>query len=700
MTPSSATLEFLPRLREDLRLFAAGPHPDGSPAWVIEDPVRNRHFRIGWLEFEFLSRWRMLPDELLADIGRRTTMQPEAGQLREFADFLRANDLLRPAPSQSQAMAQAEPQRPWSRPKWWLHNYLFFRIPLIHPTYWLAHLYRALRFLFHPATAWIIAALSLLGIALTLRQWDTFQHTLFESVSWQGALGFALALLTAKTLHEFGHALTATHFGVRVGHMGVAFLVMWPMLYTDTSESWRLASPRKRLMIASAGICTELAIAGLATLAWALLPPGILRQACFYLATTSWVLSLLLNASPFMRFDGYFILSDLLDMPNLHERAGALARTALRRGLLGWQDPWPESFPPPVRRRLIVFAWVTWIYRLTVYLGIAVAVYHFFFKALGVFLFAVEIVFFIVRPCWRELRVWSQRRRETRSWRRTLILILPVLLLIWLAIPAPTSVRAPALARPAQQWAAFAPTPARVEMRAEAGRVAAGAVLVQLENPELASQADAALAGIRGGSARLSGLLGQTGGLDQQAATIEALALSRANAESVEAEKARLTLRAPFDGVWVDVAPELRAGSWVSQRQPLGRLVNPDNWIVEAYVAEDDIHALRPGDAGCFYFELAPERHCGRIASIAPARLQQLPSAMLATVHDGPIPAFQKQDALIPEYALYAVRVTLDAPLPLLREQRGKAYFTGAERSRLMAGLRYLASLAIRESGF
>lgn len=699
MMPSSV-MEPLPRLREDLRLFAAGPHPDGSPAWVIEDPVRNRHFRIGWLEFEFLSRWRMMPQDMLADIGRRTALRPEAGQLRQFADFLRANDLLRPAPSQSQAMAQAQPRRPWSRPQWWLHNYLFFRIPLIHPTYRLGRLYRVLRFLFHPATPWIIVALSLAGIALTLRQWDTFQHTLFESVSWQGALGFALALLTAKTLHEVGHALMATHFGVRVGHMGVAFLVMWPMLYTDTSESWRLASSRKRLLIAAAGICTELAIAGLATLAWALLPPGILRQACFYLATTSWVLSLLLNASPFMRFDGYFILSDLLDMPNLHERAGALARTALRRGLLGWREPWPEPFAAPLRRRLIAFAWVTWIYRLTVYLGIAVAVYHFFFKALGVFLFLVEVGFFIVRPCWREMRTWSQRRRETRGWRRGLLWLAPLLVLAWLAVPAPTSVRAPALARPAQQWAAYAPTAARVELRAEPGRVAAGAVLVRLDNPELASQAEAAQAAIRGGSARLAGLLDQSGGLDQQAATIESLALSRANAESVAAEKSRLTLRAPFDGVWLDVAPEVRAGTWVDPRLALGRLVNPHDWIVEAYVAEDDIHALRPGDAGCFYFESTPGRQCGRIDAIAPARLAQLPAPMLATVRDGPIPAFQKHDALIPEYALYAVRVSLDQPLALLREQRGKAYFTGAPRSRLLAGWRYLASLAIRESGF
>ena len=87
----------------------------------------------------------------------------------------------------------------------------------------------------------------------------------------------------------------------------VAFVVLWPMLYTDTSESWRLRSPRHRLAISSAGISVEMALAGLSTLAWALLSDGPLRQAMLYLATTGWVLSLALNASPFMRFDGYFI---------------------------------------------------------------------------------------------------------------------------------------------------------------------------------------------------------------------------------------------------------------------------------------------------------------------------------------------------------------------------------------------------------
>jgi putative peptide zinc metalloprotease protein len=102
-------------------------------------------------------------------------------------------------------------------------------------------------------------ALSLLGVILVMKQWDSFTHAVVESFSTEGLFSFALALIVAKTLHELGHALVATRLGLRVGHMGIAFVVLWPMLYTDTGESWRLKRSRQRLAIASAGIVTELA---------------------------------------------------------------------------------------------------------------------------------------------------------------------------------------------------------------------------------------------------------------------------------------------------------------------------------------------------------------------------------------------------------------------------------------------------------
>ena len=138
----------------------------------------------------------------------------------------------------------------------------------------------------------------------------------------------------------------------------------------------------------------------------------------FFLATTSWVMTVLINASPFMRFDGYFIASDVLDLPNLHERSGALAKTWMRRTLLGFEDKWPEAFGDHKRRVLIGFALFTWLYRLVVIAGIAITVYFYFFKLLGIALMLVEVVWFIGKPVMRELEVWNKRRAEIHPSRK------------------------------------------------------------------------------------------------------------------------------------------------------------------------------------------------------------------------------------------------------------------------------------------
>jgi putative peptide zinc metalloprotease protein len=289
-----------------------------------------------------------------------------------------------------------------------------------------------LGWIFTRITAVVVTSLSLVGIFLATRQWETFSSTFVDQLTWSGLLGYSAALVFAKALHEMGHALTATRYGVRVAHMGVALLVMFPMLYTDTSESWKLSNPRQRLAIAGAGIITELALAGLATLAWSLSPDGSVKSALFFLATTSWLLTLLVNVSPFLRFDGYFILSDAIDYPNLHQRSGEFARIWLRRVLLGFNDAWPEDIRNKSRVFLILFAFMTWIYRLVVFLGLAVLVYYFFFKVLGILLMAVELVWFIWRPLWSELSIWRERKSDFKTNRVWVAYVFLWIILVWL----------------------------------------------------------------------------------------------------------------------------------------------------------------------------------------------------------------------------------------------------------------------------
>lgn len=690
----------LPPLREDLRLSEAAHGSSGEPAWVIQDTVINRFYRIGWLEFECLLRWGQSPRQISEQIAEGTALKPDVEQILDFRQFLEHHQLLRAGPAALARLQAKDDEGSWLSWRWWLHHYLFFRIPLLRPQQPLQHLAHALRWLFHPLTAMLVVSLSVLGVILVLQQWDSFTSAVVESFSTEGLFSFALALIVAKTLHELGHALVATRLGLRVGHMGIAFVVMWPMLYTDTGESWKLSRSRQRLAIASAGIVTELSLAGLSTLGWALCDPGPLRNALLYLATTSWLLSLALNASPFMRFDGYFILSDLLDFPNLHERASALARVTLRRNLLGLQEDWPEVFPTSQRRLLVTFAIITWVYRLVLFLGIALAVYLFFFKLLGIILFMVELSWFIAMPVMRELGHWWTHRAGIPRLRKVLFYSLLGLILIGFALPWRTQIDAVGVARAEHQLRVYAPYPARLQSIHGEGPVKAGEVLVVLDEPDIASRIQSSEANARSYQARLSGLLADPGGLAEDAVTRQRLNVQFEEARAARSEIARLNLQTPFAGLWLDVNPDWKTGQWIGRQEALGILIDPRSWQVDAYVAQDQVHRLANGDRVRFYPDGQTTPRSGRVLAIGSTRASQLSHRMLSSRFGGPVPTTSQEHELVPSAALFQVLIQLDEPLPSLRETRGHLKIEGEKRSVLGDVATHFLAVLMRESGF
>ncbi|MCH4901846.1 MULTISPECIES: HlyD family efflux transporter periplasmic adaptor subunit [Pseudomonas] len=690
----------VPPLREDLRLSEAAHGSNGEPAWVIQDTVINRFYRIGWLEFECLLRWGQSPRKISEQIAEDTALKPDVEQVLDFRQFLEQHQLLRAGPAALERLKSKSGEGGWLTWRWWLHHYLFFRIPLLRPQRPLQYLARLLGWLFHPLTGITVLSLSLLGIILVLQQWDVFTSAVVESFSTEGLFSFALALIVAKTLHELGHALVATRLGLRVGHMGIAFVVMWPMLYTDTGESWKLGRSRQRLAIASAGIITELSLAGLSTLGWALCDPGALRNALLYLATTSWLLSLALNASPFMRFDGYFILSDLLDFPNLHERASALARVTLRRNLLGLQEDWPETFPTGQRRLLVTFAIITWLYRLMLFLGIALAVYLFFFKILGIFLFMVELSWFIAMPVMRELGHWWKNRTVIPNRRKVAFYTVLLTILVVLAIPWRTQIDAVGVARAEHQLRVYAPYPARLQSIHPDAPVKAGETLITLDEPDIASRLQTSEASARSYEARLSGLIADPGGLAEDAVTRQRLNVQFEEARAARSEISRLNLQAPFAGVWLDVNPDWKPGQWIGRQEPLGMLIDPRSWQVDAYVAQDQVHRISTGDHVRFYPDGQTTPRFGRVMQIGSTRASQLAHRMLSSRFGGPVPTTNAEHSLIPSSALFQVLIQLDEPVPNLRETRGHLKIEGKRRSLLGDGATHVLAVLLRESGF
>ena len=716
-----------PALREELALFEGPRLADGQPSWTLHDPVRNQFFRIDWLTFEILSRWH-LPSwqEMVEQIRTATPLRPEADDVAAVSAFLQDKQLVRTGglvSARALAEQQARQQGGWA--SWLLHHYLFFRIPLLRPDAWLGRWAGAVAPLYSRGFAVLTGLALLLGALLIYRDWVSFSTTLLDTFSLSGVLGFGATLVGVKVLHEMAHAFTAKRYGCRVPVMGVAFLVMVPVAYTDTNEVWKLSSRRQRLAVAAAGVTAELVVAVWAGLAWALLPPGLPRSIAFMLCTTTWIATLAINASPFMRFDGYFLLSDWLDLPNLHSRAFALARWDLRERLLGLGAPPPEHFARRRRIGLILFAYATWLYRVVLFLGIAALVYGFFIKALGILLFMVEIGWFLVLPVWQELRQWpklllrqgtpagqadaSRGAKLRRMWqhgprvRRTVLVVLGLVAL--LLVPLPKRISAKGLLKPAEAYPIHAPSGAQVAAMpwTEGAHLEAGELIVELASPELQwrwQQAQARVAQQR----QLSSHAAVTPDQRQNLQVLQQ-AEHRALAElaGVEADMALYAPRAPFAGVLRNMDPDLRPGQWVAEHERLAVLVRAGPGRVETYLDEEAVGRIKVGDVARFYADggAGPVVRL-QVTDIEMDATRQLPNGQLAAQFGGSVLTRERRGQLVPELAVYRVTLASQADLGSLAGQswRGTVVVHGGWEAPGMSILRSALTLAWRELGF
>jgi len=621
-----------PTLRDDVQIHVAGNNRDGSPAWHLADPVRNLFFRIGWLEFEALRRWHLADAGVIAaSIAAETTLAPEAEDIAAFAQFLQRQELVR----------EARVKPPRSIGRWLLHNYLFIRIPLIRPERMLRRALPYVRWMLGVRFLAVTLLAGIVGLLLAARQWDVLVANLRGAMSWDGFVAFAGALVFSKCVHECGHAFVATRNGVRVGHMGLALLVMFPMAYTDTGESWKLDQSKHRLATASAGVVAELALAMWCTFFWSFAPDGNFRNALFFLGTTAWVMTLLVNASPFMRFDGYFILSDALDFPGLHERSGRWAKRWVRWRLLGIRDPAPDVVSPRFASLLTGFAFATWIYRFTVFIGIAVIVYHAFFKAMGLSLFVVEIATFVVAPLVMEMRVWKSRsaeidRRRVRRW--LLVLAVPALVLL---VPWSGRIQAAGVMEARAEQPVYPPYPARIERIAvhDGMPVRRGQLLFELVAATPQAERDKARAMGEAYAATARGALA----LDRNAGARQVVADQMARQYATEqeaniAELGRLRMVAAIDGEVRDVDETLREGSWVPVSTRMAIVVGGGTrWRAQALVSDADRLRLQLGGDATVYVKGGWQRLQGRIVAIDQSAVERLPSLLLAHSHGGDI---------------------------------------------------------------
>ena len=629
---SAADRELPFRARRDLQAIAA---PLGGAAMVVvNDPISGESYHLSAAEHSILMalRRRTTLGELKRLVERQFAPQLVAtAQLQQFVEQLYEKGLLIAERGGQAETLRRRGERRARRQRWSsVMQLLSIRVarfsvgPLVD---WL-----------HARTRWLsgwlllccAAGLAVVALASLLEDAQGFaaRAAAAPALLRAGYLPLWLAVVAAiKTCHELGHALASRRCGARPQEAGLLLLAGAPALYCDVSDAWRLPEKRQRIAVSAAGMGVELVLAAVAVLVWQASPPGPVSAVCLCVVVVCSVGTLLINANPLLRYDGYYILSDWWEVPNLAERARGLVSAAWRQWLLGERPSVDPLIGVGKRRALWVYALLCKAYLATI-LGGALALMLRLARPYElqnvVYSVAAIVALGMVLPtataAVKALANPVVRRRI--RWLRgiaSLAILAGAIAALWLT-PISRRATAPIVVVPAQAHPLFAVTAGRIVSAQPIGaQVSTGDVVMQLANEELAFALEQQQGKVRELAVRIAQLQSlratQPAAVRLLPATEMELADARRQREELQDQAASLTIRAPAAGrvaaapdredarladdqlgVWTRSPLDPRnVGSWVEATTPLAVVIGGEQRLAWGAIDEADAPLVRPG---------------------------------------------------------------------------------------------------------
>jgi len=483
------------------------------------------------------------------------------------------------------------------------------------------------------AVAWLVAVLP--ALLMLPAHWPELTHNLSDRVLQAGNLLLLTLVFTViKVLHEFGHATATRAGGGEVHDMGVMLLVLMPVPYVEASASSVFPSKYRRALVGLAGMAVELFIAALALYLWLLVEPGVVRSTAFNIMLVAGVSTLLFNGNPLLRYDAYYVLSDLIGIPNLAQRSLKYWGYLLERYVMGVRDAEPPLASPSERAWFCFYGLASTLYRAAVTIGIALFIAKKFF-IVGVLLALWSLSTMLLLPVYKSLRYMISspqiRRRRMRVWG----MIAPALVLLLLgiiAVPLPSRSQAEGVIWPPEQAIVHAGANGFFEaFVAQPGKpVAKGDLLIRSGDPALDAE-------IRSGEARVAELEASYAvefSSDRAKAEIvrEKLLGERAALLRTRERADALLVRSGSDGVFTVQQAEDMPGRYHKKGDVLGyvMIAGPAHARVVVNQAEVD-GVARSGDEVALRMVHAPERVLkGRVVRQVPEGDQRLPSLVLS----------------------------------------------------------------------
>ncbi len=632
-----------PRLRSHVRVHR---HEYRGERWyVIEDRISRRVHRFSpaaYFVIGLMNGRRSMQeiwDAAASRLGEEVPTQDEIiqllGQLHS-ADVMQCDvapdvdELLRRSQRLSQRSQLAKLLSP-----------LAIRFPLLDPDRLLERTLSWYRPLFGPIGAVLWLAVVGWGVVMAAEHWGPLTQDLTHRVlAPENLLIIGLVFPLVKALHEFGHACAVKAWGGEVHEMGIMLLVLMPVPYVDASAANAFPAKRRRVLVGAAGMVVELFIASIALFFWLQIEPGVPRAVLFNVMLIAGVSTVLFNANPLLRFDGYYILSDLIEIPNLRQRANQYLASLFQRRLFGLQLP-PMDGTLGERIWLLCFAVASFVYRVFIMFAIAlfVAAEYLF---VGMLLAIWALVTSIVMPLVGLVSYLAVNPRLASSRQRALAItaaIVVALAGILFMVPVPSWTNA--------QGVVAIPEQATVRAGAEGfvarvvappgTQVARGEPLVEVVDPVLEARIRVLEARKEELEARYQSERDDR--LVRAQMTLDQLKVIDAERLRALERAGELVMRSPADGVFALYAPQDLPGRFVKQGEQLGHVVADTRMTARVVVPQQSVALVR-GSTERVAIKLAEhvaETIPGRIMREVPRASDRLPSPALAQAGGGEV---------------------------------------------------------------
>ncbi|MDO4550606.1 MAG: biotin/lipoyl-binding protein [Planctomycetia bacterium] len=407
----SSSARILPiRVRPDLS--AKRERYLGKAYWVVKDPVGLKYYRFQEEEYAILN---MLDGKSSLDQIKKLfeeTFPPQKITLEDLQQFIgslhSSGLIITAAHDQGHQLYNRSITRKRKERLAAMTNILSIRFKGFDPERLLNAIYPYFRWAFHPLTVFLCVCMMFTAGIMVLTQFDVFRSKLpafYEFFTPENGLWLAVVLGCTKVIHEFGHGLSCKHFGGECHEMGIMILVLTPCLYCNVSDSWMLPSKWRRAAIGFAGIYVELLLAAIATFLWWFSNPGLLNNICLNIMFISSVSTIFFNGNPLLRYDGYYVLSDLMEIPNMRQKASSILNRKMGQWFLGLEYPEDPFLPQRNQMLFALYSVAAVCYRWVVTFSIMFFLYslfdHYEVKIIGQLIILMSLYGLLVMPLWK-----------------------------------------------------------------------------------------------------------------------------------------------------------------------------------------------------------------------------------------------------------------------------------------------------------